>query len=193
MALMNQKLQLPLPFINNRSLNHYFFKPHLFFNSKTTKPFSLFATPPLPTSPIFLPFLQEEEEPELEQEEEEPEPEQEDDDSKDPLLRFFESRTSTQDPQREGRLVLQKNRRSSWHLAPDIEFVDEMGSGSALEDSLEEEIEQTGSQNSDWSPLAEGVVGEILQIARTLPQNLTLGEVLGSFERRISEKECVEI
>ncbi|PON45659.1 Tetratricopeptide-like helical domain containing protein [Parasponia andersonii] len=198
MALMyHQKLHPPIPFITNLTPSHYHSKPHLFFYSKTTRLFSLFATQSLPTShsssPIFLPFLQEEDEEEPEPEPE-PEQEQEDDDLKDPLRRFFESRTSTQDPRREGRLSLQKNRRSSWHLATDTDFGDEMVSGSGDEDSLEEENQQLGGENFDLGPLAEeGVVGEILQIARTLPQNLTLGEVLEDFEKGVGVKECVEV
>jgi len=40
---------------------------------------------------------------------------------------------------------------------------------------------------------AEGVVGEIVQLARNLPQNLTLEEALGEYEGRVSEKDCWEV
>ncbi|XP_030494036.2 pentatricopeptide repeat-containing protein At5g50280, chloroplastic [Cannabis sativa] len=201
MALTYQqsRFHFPLPFIITRSLNHYCLKPHLFLISKTTTLFSLFAIhslpPPHSSSPIFLPFLQEEEEEQEVEEEQvvEEELDQEDDDSKDPLRRFFESRTSTQDPQREGKLSLQKNRRSSWHLAADTDFVDETESGSAVEELLEKESLQMGSESLYTSPLAENVVGEILEIAKTLPQHLTLGEALGGFEKRVCGKECVEV
>lgn len=43
-------------------------------------------------------------------------------------------------------------------------------------------------------PLPEGIVGEIVQLARNLPQNLTLEEALAEYEgRRVSEKECWEV
>ncbi|PQQ21762.1 pentatricopeptide repeat-containing protein [Prunus yedoensis var. nudiflora] len=109
---------------------------------------------------------------ELEEEEEEEDPD-------DPILRFFKSRSSTQDPQREGKLSLQKNRRSSWRLADDTQLVDESETDSGIEGVLEQQKEQTRPLNFDSRALSEEIVEEILQKARTLPQNLTLGEVLG--------------
>lgn len=40
---------------------------------------------------------------------------------------------------------------------------------------------------------AEGIVGEIVELARNLPQNLTLEEALAEYEGRVSEKECWEV
>ncbi len=109
------------------------------------------------------------------------------------MIRFFRSRTSasTQDPQREAKLSLQKNRRSAWHLASDI--VSETETESDIGDLLFEEKEQMSHVNSDSRPLPEGIVGEIVKIARDLPENLTLGEVLGDYEKRVGEKQCVEV
>lgn len=181
-------------------------KPYRRLFSKTPKLFSLFATQPTSSSPlIFLPFLQEEkvrEEEDLSysqdeeaQEEEAEEKEEEEEDPEDPMMRFFKSRTtaSIQDPQREGKLSLQRNRRSSWHLAVDSEFVEDPESESDVEHIAIEEKEQVGSADSSSSASPEGVVGEIVRIARGLPENTTLGEVLGGYERRVGEKECVEV
>ncbi|KAL0535337.1 hypothetical protein IC582_029666 [Cucumis melo] len=173
-----------------------------FFQSNTQKlACCLCAASPNPTtqspSPIFLHFLQkeEEEEEEVEEVEEEEVPSKEvhggnktEEDWNDPLFRFFKSRTSTtQDPSRESKLSLQKNRRSSWHLASDFEFFDE------AEVTLEEDKEQLGSASRNSRVLPDGLVGEIVGIARNLSQNMTLGEALGEFEGRISEKECLEV
>jgi hypothetical protein len=109
------------------------------------------------------------------------------------MIRFFKSRTSasTQDPQREGKLSLQKNRRSSWHLAAEIESETEPEPETEI--IVIEEKEKLGSANSSSSILPEGVVGEIVRIARDLPENTTLGEVLGGYEKRVGERECVEV
>ncbi|KAH0977519.1 hypothetical protein GBA52_027238 [Prunus armeniaca] len=102
-----QHLTLPplFPFLHNHSPNSPFSKPCLFVFSKNLRLFSLHtassSSTPTPTShsstPIFLPFLQdddddEEEEPEDLQELEE---EEEDEDPDDPILRFFKSCSST--------------------------------------------------------------------------------------------------
>ncbi|KAL5544017.1 hypothetical protein UlMin_007801 [Ulmus minor] len=192
MALTHQKLPPSFPFTPNRYLNPSHLKPYFLFRYTKPRLFSLFAAPLPPSSPssspIFLPFLEEEEEEEeINDFDEEEEEEELEDDPKDPLVRFFKSRTSTQDTQREGRLTLQKNRRSSWHLAADIEFKDESETGFEVEHLVEEENGLISSVGSD------GIVGEIMKIAKNLPQNLTLGEVLGGFEGRVSEKECVEV
>lgn len=207
MALTRQTPTPPFPFIHRQYPNHHSSKPRLSLLSKTPKLFSLFATPPTSTtshaSPlIFLPFLQEkQEEEDLEShegedsEEEEEEEDEEEEDTEDPMIRFFRSRTSasTQDPQREGKLSLQKNRRSSWHLATDIESVEEPETEPETENIVIEEKEQMGSANSSSSILPEGVVAEIVRIARNLPENTTLGEVLGGYEESVGEKECVEV
>lgn len=210
MSLTHQKFPLSFPLIPSRFIHHHCSKHSLFLlHSKTSRLLSLCTAPPAPPtspfpSPIFLPFLQEDEndvvvDDDDEQEdpkaleerelEDDPEPEPED-----PLVRFFKSSASTQeDPQRQGRLSLQKNRRSSWHLAGDTEFVDE--GQTEIDSEVEELIVEKGqmSSASDSTALPEGTVREILQIARNLPQNLTMGEALGGFEGRVSEKECVEV
>lgn len=174
--------------------------------SKNLRLFSLHAasssSTPTPNShsstPIFLPFLQDDDDDEEEEEEEaedlqELEEEEEEEDPDDPILRFFKSRSSTQDPQREGKLSLQKNRRSSWRLADDTQLVDESETDSGIEGVLEQQREQARPLNFDSRALSEEIVEEILQKARTLPQNLTLGEVLGGFEGRVGEKESVKV
>ncbi|KAL3538222.1 hypothetical protein ACH5RR_001588 [Cinchona calisaya] len=167
------------------------------------RPISLSSSPssPIPhssTSPIFLPFLQENPNPQTQQiPEEEPSSKDENFDSKtnkdDPILNFFKSQTSNADPDpgKEGKFSLQKNRKSSWHLAfeadnspQDGEEVENLHLGSALIDQK--------STNSSAAKVG-GVVGEILEKARTLPENSTLGEVLGGFKGKVSEKDCWEI
>ncbi|XP_034909097.1 pentatricopeptide repeat-containing protein At5g50280, chloroplastic [Populus alba] len=201
-ALTNQtSLSSPLLF-NNPHPNPNYSKSHLSILSKPSRPsFSLLATSH--SSPaIFLPFLEhekqevehlsttqtqqdgdgddddanEEDKDGVEEEEEEEE------DPVDPILRFFKSQTSTtQDPPRQGKFSLKKNRRSSWRLAPQFDS-----------DTLNEESRQIATSNS-VSRLPDGVVGEILKLARELPKNMTLGEILGGYEGRVSAKESVEI
>ncbi|KAJ6761399.1 hypothetical protein OIU74_024108 [Salix koriyanagi] len=193
-ALTNQT-SLSFPFLFNNPLpNPKHSKSHLSILSKTSRPsFSLLATPH--SSPdIFLPFLeQEKQEVELlnttqtqqddDEEEEEEEEDNDEEDPVDPILRFFKSQTSTtQDPPRQGKLSLKKNRRSSWRLAPQFDS-----------DILNEESPQIVTLNSVSRPLPGGVVGEILKLARELPKNMTLGEILGGYEGRVSAKECVDI
>lgn len=36
-------------------------------------------------------------------------------------------------------------------------------------------------------------MGQILQLAKNLPENLTIGEVLGPYEGKLGEKECLEV
>ena len=179
---------------------------------KTQNLFSLFSTPPTSTNSsdssthIFLPFLQreelpepqqqhdKEEEEEEEEEVEEDEDEDEDEEEEDSMIRFFKSRTSssTQDPQRESKLSFQKNRRPSWHLAPDMESETEPETD--VENVIFEEKKQVGHvEKSNSRPLPEGIVGEIVRTARELPGNMTLGEALGGYEKRVSEKHCVEV
>ncbi|XP_027911699.1 pentatricopeptide repeat-containing protein At5g50280, chloroplastic, partial [Vigna unguiculata] len=148
------------------------------------------------TNPIFLPYLQQEHEPE-EQEviETIEEVEEEARDPDDPIYKFFKTRTriSFQDPGKEGRLSLQKNRRISWHLASDTSDLVEEESVTGLEDgSLVEEKKERVCEKKGL-PLPEGIVGEIVQIARNLPQNLTLEEGLVEYEGRVSEKDCWEV
>ncbi|RWV90879.1 hypothetical protein GW17_00046877, partial [Ensete ventricosum] len=42
-------------------------------------------------------------------------------------------------------------------------------------------------------PAEDGVVAEILGVARSLPENARLGEFLGPFAGRVGEGECIEL
>lgn len=179
-------------------------KPPLFLSTSNSKPspsFSISASSHS-SSPIFLPFLQQEEQEtdnpkSQELQNEEVEEDDDDDDVKDPIIRFFKSRPSTPDPPRQGRLSLQKNRRSSWHLAPDIRSLSDPESDSKPEpdgeDKLSEAKEQTDYMPEDSTELLEGIVGEIVRIAKNLPENSTLGEFLGRYQGKLSEIECWEV
>lgn len=131
---------------------------------------------------IFLPFLQEEEE-------EEDDPNEDLDSIEDPILKFFKSRSSAPDPDpsREGKLSLQKNRRTSWHLAPDlnVDVTENL--------QLEPKIELTPQKQHLVYAVVDGVVSQILELAKNLPENLTLGEVLGPYEGKLGDRECVEV
>ncbi|XP_042499334.1 pentatricopeptide repeat-containing protein At5g50280, chloroplastic [Macadamia integrifolia] len=133
---------------------------------------------------IFHPFLQDDEE--------EPAEEQgQDEVLEDPMLRFFKSRSTTQDPEREGRIQFQTNRRTSWHLA-DIHSVE--GTANDVEDEHgEEENEQFASEVSSSCPPAQDIVAEIVHIARNTPDNSTLGELLGPYVGRVTKRGCVEL
>ncbi|XVF08780.1 hypothetical protein REPUB_Repub07fG0032400 [Reevesia pubescens] len=195
------------PFIfHTHFLNNPCSKPPLFLStSKSFPSFSISATPPPHTShsssPIFLHFLQEPQQQELEsdnpksqqlenKEEEEEEEEEKEEDIKDPIIRFFKSRSSTPDPPRQGKVSLQKNRRSSWHLAPDIGSLSDPESDSEPVPDGENMFSEA-KQQTDSTP--EGIVGEIVRIAKDLPKNSTLGEFLGGYQGKLSEKECLEV
>ncbi|KAF6176996.1 hypothetical protein GIB67_027796 [Kingdonia uniflora] len=171
----NSKPQSLTPHYSNLHLNHF---------STTYKPLKPSTPPPNSISqsqnPIFLPYLQQQEEDE-EQEEEALIPE-----SQDPILTFFKSRSETpsQDPTHEGRTLLQENRRSLWRLADENPIENE--------DVGVEENEKFDDGVSSLRPV-EGVVGEILKLARDLPENSTLGEMLGPYVERIAGVECVEV
>lgn len=128
---------------------------------------------------IFLPFLQEEED----------DPNEDLDSIEDPILRFFKSRSSAPDPDpsREGKLSLQKNRRTSWHLAPDL------NADVTKNLHLESKIELAPQKQHLVSAVVDGVVSQILELAKNLPENLTLGEVLGPYEGKLGDRECVEV
>ncbi|CAM8894082.1 unnamed protein product [Rhodiola kirilowii] len=124
---------------------------------------------------IFLPFLEEDE-----LEDKVLSVEEEEEEEVDPIINFFKSRASiTRDSAVESKLKLKKNRRTTWHL--------EIENG-----SKSEEPEVVGGENvnsvkteapeSSSSFEEEGVVERILRLARCLPENTTLGEVLGPFE-----------
>lgn len=95
----------------------------------------------------------------------------------DPIRSFFKSRKPVLDPKHEG--------SRSWHIA-DIDLT---------EAELLEEEEKTIESDSAASPAlaADGVVGDILRIARNLSENSTLGDFLGSFVGKIGEVECLEL
>lgn len=191
----------PLPHLHHSSA------PKLFKITRLPdilKPLSLsssLSSPLIPrssTSPIFLPFLQENQNPQTQQSPEQEPPSKDGNfdsniNKDDPVLRFLKSQTSNPDPDpdpgTEGKISLQKNRKSSWHLAfetdnslQDDEEIENFYLGSALTPDTENSAAKEG-----------GVVGEILEKARTLPENYTLGEVLEGFEGRVSEKECWEV
>ncbi|KAK4767879.1 hypothetical protein SAY87_003020 [Trapa incisa] len=205
MALNQQLIYLPSSplFVVSRKCwplipllsKHYIFL--ISSNSSRIYPF-LFATPPSPASPIFLPYLHKEQEseddlPELDDDEDEPSKFQGDYEDDDPIHRFFESQTSnwSQDPPLETRFSLQVNRRSSWRLS---------SFDAAEDDDTEVDYALTDSEFHTGSPIMEprtyppnGVVGEILQIAWDLPENSTLGEFLGDFSGRISSRQCLQV
>lgn len=194
---------------------------HLFRvgNFKTRPSFCLSAastpTPstspsPICSSPIFLPFLEHEKE--MDEEEDEKEEENEEDqqrqrqlklkqvDTEDPFLRFFKSRSATPDPGREGRMCLQKNRRTSWHLASNTETeeetepdIEEEVFHEEVEEEKEEERPRLSSSFSNPSRNIDATSMEILQIARDLPKNSTLAEQLDSYVGKLGKKDCVEL
>ncbi|KAG9446668.1 hypothetical protein H6P81_012796 [Aristolochia fimbriata] len=123
----------------------------------------------------------------VEEVEEEEEDEEEEEEDVDPFISFFKSRPRTDDPEHEGRLHLQKNRRTSWHIAKVGSLPDD------LEESQESENECLLSNESKQGSKKEGVVDEILQIARNLLENVTLGDSLGSFKGRITQQDCHDL
>ncbi|MED6220189.1 hypothetical protein PIB30_042494 [Stylosanthes scabra] len=161
-------------------------------------------------TPIFLPYLQQQEqdfdaiEAIHDEEEEELELEEEEEEPNDPIYKFFKERSlvPSQDPLAQGKLTLQKNRRISWHLAPDTAL-----DSDDKQEEEEEEIEmglelvpfcveEEGEDNRmGWQKeLPQGIVGEIVHLARNLPENLTLEEALDNgFEGRASEEDCWEV
>ncbi|XP_058102080.1 pentatricopeptide repeat-containing protein At5g50280, chloroplastic [Magnolia sinica] len=140
-------------------------------------------------NPIFLTLLDEKEVVEEEEDEEEEE-EEEAEEETDPILKFFKSLSQTPDPDHEGRLHLQKNRRSSWRIADSKTL--ETGFDVARQEPDSSRFSNLG--HCDGLREEEGgITGEILRIARNLPVNSTLGELLSPFVGRIGEAECVEV
>ncbi|KAL2932700.1 hypothetical protein RDABS01_015819 [Bienertia sinuspersici] len=200
MALMNHTL--PSFTFSNVSHNSLLF-PNSFFYAgnqrfkllslSATSPSSVSSSSSVSTPSIFLPFLEDEKEDYKQSEksslEEELEQEQNQKFPDDPIYQFFKSRTSTQDPPRESKLSLQRNRRSSWHLADDME-----DNESEIEFELKgEELEDKIEVGLDEMAANESVVREIMEMARNLPENSTLGEQLSGYEGRVGEAECVEV
>ncbi|PPD82257.1 hypothetical protein GOBAR_DD20814 [Gossypium barbadense] len=112
----------------------------------------------------------------------------------------LKSRPSAPDPPSQGKFSLQKNRRSSWHLAPDIRSLPDPEFDSEPEPDNEEEEDlfseakqQRGYTYEDSTELPDGIVGEIIRAARNLPENSTLGEFMGGYQGKLSEKECLEV
>ncbi|CAN4087995.1 unnamed protein product [Withania somnifera] len=170
------------------------FRPFSYSSSTSfSNSFILHSTP----SPLFLPFLEDEDE------DEEEEIEVFDDEQglilsesqklnqpdNDPIRRFFMTRTATQesepDPGQQGKLSLQENRKTSWHLAPIT----------PLTEDNEDGVELISKSLLDTPPSTrmEGIVSEIVGKAKRLPENVTLGEVLGEFEGRVRQKSCEEV
>lgn len=204
MALMNHSLSC-IPFTCTSQCSYL--SPKFCFPLRGTHKkyglVSLSSTPPscAPSSSIFLLFLQEEEEQQQHEQEEEEEEEifeqshelsLSEECPDDPIYKFFKTRTSTQDPPRESKLSLHKNRKTAWHLAEEFDSMDETDPESRFEPKGEESEEKT-VLGSDGSPKIEGIAQEILGIARNLPENSTLGEYLGAYEGRLGEKECLEV
>lgn len=175
------------------------------------RPFSLSSLSYSPTLPIcfcsessiFLPLLEEDNEDdtqEVQNEQESQNGETSDSRTKrgDPILRFFESRNTKSDPSpgREGRISLQKNRKSSWHLAFESDnSVEEDDESKELDDfQMGKELNaSTSTSTGIVSSEVGGVVRKILEKARNLPENWTLSEVLVGFEGKVREQECVEV
>ncbi|KAF3780136.1 Pentatricopeptide repeat-containing protein [Nymphaea thermarum] len=183
----------------------------LHFRRRSSSCSSLYkATPPTFESldSIFLPFLQSQEE---EEEEEERSEVEEGSDAVDAIHRFFKSRVATEDPSREGRVRLKKNRRLAWHIEDfgDEGSDDELLSVNAGEDDSSnqrstnqspregEADEDEGKEEDDEGGGGEetegerGLSREILRIAESMPPNATLGDYLRPYEGRIDAKECI--
>ena len=110
----------------------------------------------------------------------------------DPNYRLLKTRTSIQDPRGESTLSLQRNGQAAWHLADEFDSVDETDPEAQFE-LKGEELDEKTEFGSDGIPKIEGIVAEILGIARNLPENSTLREHLGPYEGRLKKEECLEI
>ncbi|KAL1368497.1 hypothetical protein HN51_022649 [Arachis hypogaea] len=155
-------------------------------------------------TPIFLPYLQQQEEDveAIEIIHEEQKEAQEEEQPCDPIYKFFKERTlvPSQDPLTQGKLTLQKNRRISWHLAVDTALDSDEQQEEEIEMGLDQvpfsiEEEEGEDNKIEWKKeLPQGIVGEIVHLARNLPENLTLEEALDKgFEGRVSEEDCWEV
>ncbi|KAK1433879.1 hypothetical protein QVD17_10797 [Tagetes erecta] len=143
-----------------------------------------------PSSSIFLPFL------EQQQQQNNSQSQIKDDLITDPLHKFFKTQTSSPhpDPPREGKFTLQKNRRSSWHLESS-----EPVSETECEryETLATDVTQVTGPGNEFDMNEGGNrsdnVKEIIQLAKNLQENVSLGEVLGKYEGRLSGRDCVEV
>ncbi|XP_047958263.1 pentatricopeptide repeat-containing protein At5g50280, chloroplastic [Salvia hispanica] len=152
------------------------------------KKFSTSCSSSSSPSPIFLPFLQT---PSIKQPQN-LDKDEEAEESDDPLLKFFKTRTSNADPLQEGRISLQKNRRTSWHLASSLNDPE----SEAAPESKVENLDVSSDKNAETpTEVEEGIVRKILKIARSLPENVTLGEALEScdFGGKLGVEECLEV
>ncbi|CAI9787332.1 unnamed protein product [Fraxinus pennsylvanica] len=193
MALLNHRYSISSSSSLPSICTHQFSTPLFFVITKQPQrklTISLCSPTSTQSSPIFLPFLQnpgkkETHKPEHNNIEE----------INDPILKFFKTRTSEQgsepDPLQEGRISLQKNRKTSWHLASTF---DEPNSGDEMK-SYHLGLPENVNSGLQTASEGEGIVGEILEIARGLPENVTLGEALEGYDfgGRIGEVECVEV
>lgn len=113
-----------------------------------------------------------------------------DEEDLDPIRSFFQSKLPAPDPRREGRTSLQKNRRTSWRM------VDVADIGAEEDDDEEEEVD-SGPELASAAPVTasgdEGVVWGIMRVARSVPVNSTLGELMGEFVGKVGEGECIEV
>lgn len=187
LALINHKLSIS----SSSSYCFFYLQPSISPNTHTKPSFPIHSheTPLSPLSlspttspnssttqnPIFLPYFDQHE-----QEQNTEEENQQSYDPDDPIYKFFKTRTT---------VPSQSNRRTTWHLASD-DFHEEEEEEIPL---LVEDNKEMGSQKKEPSSLSEGVVGEILHLARNLPQNLTLEGALGEYENRVHTKECLEV
>ncbi|GFS39855.1 pentatricopeptide repeat (PPR) superfamily protein [Actinidia rufa] len=177
MALKHCSFPSPSAFPLLRTNYQHSPKLQLFRNGGPKSPiqFSLYATPPLSHntsishSPIFPSDLEQRQEADKQDPQFKQTQKQEQDlesTEEDPAVRFFTFHSSNQHPD-------------------ETEFDFETG--------FKVKEEQLGSENSGSRSIIEGVVGEILEIARHLPGNSNLREVLGGFEGRVGKSECVEV
>ncbi|XP_055828469.1 pentatricopeptide repeat-containing protein At5g50280, chloroplastic isoform X2 [Solanum dulcamara] len=166
------------------------------FSQSSSPSFSNSSIPRSTPSSLFLSFLEEDDDDEEEvvDEEEErvilSETQQLNPPDNDPIRRFFQTRTADQesepDPGCQGKLSLQENRKTSWHLASIIASTED-------DDDEVEHIPNSLLETLPSTPRIEGIVSQIVGKAKSLPENVTLGEVLGEFEGRVVQKDCEEV
>ncbi|XP_020594963.1 pentatricopeptide repeat-containing protein At5g50280, chloroplastic-like, partial [Phalaenopsis equestris] len=182
LSLSSQILSFPSSPPTPRLLTRSSFRL-LLRHSKTLSPplfFPAQAAISVPQDPIFLRHLQLFEGDEVKEKINNEDFEEDglvDEEDLDPIRSFFKSREPVSDPKHEG--------GRGWH----IEDID-----SAEADLMDDE-EETLRLDSEapLAPAEHGLLGDILRIARNLPENSTLGDFMGSFVGKIGEGECVEL
>ncbi|XP_020245879.1 pentatricopeptide repeat-containing protein At5g50280, chloroplastic isoform X2 [Asparagus officinalis] len=161
------------------------FSPFIFLfktrppSSKPFKPLLLSSQ-----SPIFLPIL--DQDPKSLSNRQEP-VEYKEEEEVDPIRVFFKSRSQTLNPKQEGRVTLQRNRRTSWRIAQTE--ADPLGKNPSFDDPEAELVDSS----EEVEVGSFGIVEEILKVSRNLPENSTLGDFLGSYVGKIGKDECVEL